>query len=402
MNLDNISGWKNINPFKKKAYAVKFYLAKQYARLIPAEKIIAITGTLGKSSAVALLHSILSAKMVLPSSHNPSLQNSIENFLTLADRVFKVSPKIEKAILELDPKTSSEVSNLKEFIKFNTLAITNFSELKESFPDESEKIAHAYEELINMLSDEGTLILNWEDAAVRRFGDKFKGSNVIYFGFDEKNCHVWASNIRVENYQTVFELNYGVERVEVRSNLLGRHQVIPVLIASSAAINLGFSLISIKKGIENLEALEGRMEVVTGINNSIIIDDTYDGDSKAFFEALKTINLLPARRRIVVLGEMLSDIKTSEKIHTLIAREIYTNKIDLVLLGGGQTKYIEAELSKLGFIPERMLSGLQNPAIVANLIKILGKGDVVLIKGHPNLRFSEIVKKISKAKNTRF
>jgi UDP-N-acetylmuramyl pentapeptide synthase len=85
-------------------------------------------------------------------------------------------------------------------------------------------------------------------------------------------------------------------------------------------------------------------------------------------------------------------------MHTLIAREIYSNKIDLVLLGSGQTKYIEAELTKLGFIPERMLSGLQNPAIVANLIKILGKGDVVLIKGHPNLRFSEIVKKVSKAK----
>lgn len=398
MKLENIQGWKNINPLKKKAYGVKFYMAKQYARLVPASKVIAITGTLGKSTAVSLLYSILSPKMVLPKAENPSLQNSIENFLTLADRVFKISPKIEKAILEIDPKTVQEVDNLKEFTKFQTLAITHFAELKESFPEESEKVASAYEELIRMLGDEGTLVLNWEDASVRRFGDKFHGSNIIFFGFDEKNCHVWASNPRIENYQTIFELNYGVERVEVRSNLLGYHQIIPILTAAAIAINLGFSLISIKKGIERLESLEGRMEVVTGLNNSIIVDDTYDGETKAFSEALETVNLLPARRRIVVLGEMQADIKTSEKIHTLVAREIYSNKIDLVLLGGGQTKYIEAELTKLGFIPERMLSGLQNPAIVANLIKILGKGDVVLIKGHPNLRFSEIVKKVSKAK----
>lgn len=398
MKLENIQGWKNVNPLKKSAYGVKLYLAKQYSRMVPASKVIAVTGTLGKSTTVSLLNSILSSKMKLPKVENPALQNSVENFLTLSDQVFKISPKINKAILELDPKTPNEVDNLQEFIKFKTLAITHFSELKDTFPEESEKVAAAYEELIRMLGDDGTLVLNWEDASVRRFGDKFSGTNVIFFGFDEKNCHVWASNPRIENYQTLFELNYGVERVEVRSNLLGYHQIIPILTAAAIAINLGFSLISIKKGIEKLDSLEGRMEVVTGLNNSIIVDDTYDGETKAFSEALETLNLLPARRRIVVLGEMSADYRTSEKMHTQIAREIYSNKIDLVLLGSGQTKYIEAELTKLGFIPERMLAGLQNPAIVANLIKILGKGDVALIKGHPNLRFSEIVKKVSKAK----
>jgi len=93
-----------------------------------------------------------------------------------------------------------------------------------------------------------------------------------------------------------------------------------------------------------------------------------------------------------------ADVKVSEKIHTQIAREIYSNKIDLVLLGSGQAKFIEEELAKLGFIPERMLSGLQNPAIVSNLVKILAKGDAVLLKGHPNLRLNEVVKRVSKSK----
>jgi UDP-N-acetylmuramoyl-tripeptide--D-alanyl-D-alanine ligase len=336
--------------------------------------------------------------MVLSKTPKPSLQTSLENFMDLSESVFKITPKVQKAILELDPKNAREVSSLRELIKFNCLVITHFSELKESFPDESEKVAEAFEELVRLLPEDGTLILNWEDSQVRRFADKFNGRGIVFFGFDEKNCHVWASNIRVENFQTVFELNYGVERVEVRSNLLGHHQIIPVLAAAAAAINLGLSLISVKKGIETVEALDGRMQVVTGLNNSIIIDDTYDGEIKGFSEGLKTINLIPARRRIVVLGEMSADIKTSEKVHTQIAREIYSNKIDLVLLGAGQARYVEEELGKLGFIPERMMSGLQNPGMVSNLLKILGKGDVVLIKGHPNLRFSEIVKKITKTR----
>lgn len=397
MKLESIQGWKNINAFKRQAYGLKFYMAKQYSKMIPSSKIIAVAGNLGKSTTVSLLSSILSQKFVLAKTQSPALQNSVENFLSLADAVFKITPKTQKAIIELDPKSHQEVDNLKEFVKFNCLVITNFSDLKESFPDESVKSGMALEELIKVLDSKGTLILNWEDASVRRFADKFTG-NVVFFGLEEKNCHVWASNIRIENFQTIFELNYGVERVEIRSNLLGAHQLPAMLAAAAAAINLDISLISVKKGIEKVVSLEGRMDVLNGVNGSIIVDDTYDGDTKGFFEALKTINLIPARRRIVVLGEMSADIKTSEKIHTLIAREIYSNKIDLVLLGSGQTKFIETELINLGFIPERMLASLQNPAIVSNLVKILGKGDIVLVKGHPNLRFSEVVKRVSKAK----
>lgn len=398
MKLEDITGWKNINPFKKQSYALKLYLAKQYSKLIPPSKIIAVTGTLGKTTTIYLLHSILSSKMVLPKLQEKGWQSPLDKFLELSSLVFKISPRVEKAVLELDPKNVKEVNGLKEFIKYNSLIITYFSDIKDSFPDESEKVADAFEELVKLLPEDGTLILNWEDSQVRRFADKFSGTGIVFFGFDEKNCHVWASNLRIENFQTVFELNYGVERVEVRSNLLGYHQVISMLAAATAAINLGFSLISVKKGIEKVESLTGRMQVISGLNNSIIIDDTYDGETKGFLEALGTINLIPARRRIVVLGEMSSDIKTSEKIHTLIAREIYSNKIDLVLLGSGRAKFVEEELGKLGFIPERMMSGLQNPAVVSNLIKILGKGDVVLIKGHPNLKYSEIVKKVTKAK----
>lgn len=399
MKLENIQGWKNVNPFKKRAYSLKLYLAKQYAKLVPSSKIVAVAGSLGKSTASGLLYSVLSSKMVLNKPKNPPLQSSLDNFLNLADSVFKVTPKVEKAILELGPVNIGEVDNLKEFVKFSSLLVTQFSDFKESFPDQAEKQSAALEELVRLLPQDGTLILNWEDPQVRRLSDRFDGKGgVVFFGLDEKNCHVWGSKIRIENFQTIFELNYGVERVEIRSNLLGHHQIIPMLAAAAAAINLGFSLISVKKGIEKVEALPGRMEVMMGLNNSVIVDDTYDGDVKAFMEALQTINLMPARRRIVVIGELEADVKVSEKIHTQIAREIYSNKIDLVLLGTGQAKYIEVELTKLGFIPERMLSGLQNPAIVSNLVKIIGKGDVVLIKGHPNLRFSEIVKRVSKAK----
>ena len=135
-----------------------------------------------------------------------------------------------------------------------------------------------------------------------------------------------------------------------------------------------------------------------GYNNALILNDTYNGVPLAVEEALDVLNQLPARRRIVVLGEMSSEGDNSEALHRELARRLYKDKVDLVLLGTGDARFVGEELISLGFIQERMLTNLQNPQIVSNLLKILAKGDLVLVKGAPSLRLDEVVKKITRDK----
>ena len=80
-----------------------------------------------------------------------------------------------------------------------------------------------------------------------------------------------------------------------------------------------------------------------------------------------------------------------------VARKIYKDRVDLVFLGGGSTQVIADELLSLGFIPERLETGLQNTQITSQLLKVLSKGDVVLIKGSKSSKLTEVVKKLSKA-----
>jgi UDP-N-acetylmuramoyl-tripeptide--D-alanyl-D-alanine ligase len=139
---------------------------------------------------------------------------------------------------------------------------------------------------------------------------------------------------------------------------------------------------------------EHRMEVFQGYNNSIIIDDSYNGSPISVEAALNTLAQISAKRRILVLGETKELGQYSEKLHRQIAQKIFQERVDFVFLGTGETKYIYEELLSLGFLPEKIETNLQNPQIVSKLLKVLSKGDVCLVKGSRSLRLDEVVSRV--------
>ncbi|MCR4306272.1 MAG: hypothetical protein NUV73_04280, partial [Candidatus Daviesbacteria bacterium] len=229
----------------------------------------------------------------------------------------------------------------------------------------------------------------------KKLAELCKGS-VLYFGTDPKNCTVWADNLKIENFQTTFELNHGVERVKVNFKPLGLHQIYPALAAAVLGIIHGIPLTKIKLALETVEPTEHRLQVLPGPNDSILLDDTYNSSPAAIDSAIDTLLAIPARRRILCLGEMRELGSFSEKLHRQVAQRIYKEKIDLVFLGQGDAQIIADELKSLGFWEERIESNLQNSQFVAKLLKTLDKNDVCLIKGSRAVRLDEVVRRITK------
>ncbi len=386
------SYWGNINPIKKRAHLLRFFLARQYAKLFSREMFVGVTGSVGKTITTAACKQVLLEKF-----NTISTLTNLDTILNIPITLLKIRPKIKKVILEMGVEYPGEMDFYLSMVKPATGVVTKISLQHSVFLGGLEDIAKEKGKLISQLPESGFAILNYDDPLVRKLAETTK-AQVIYYGIDSKNCHIWAGNIKINNFQTQFELNYGVERVEVRSNLLGVHQIYALLAASALGISQGLSLTTIKKGLEKVEPQEHRMQILDGFNNSLILDDTHNGAFNAIEEALETLNYLPARRRILVLGEMRELGEHSERLHRLLAQKIYKDKMDLVLLGKGNTKYIYDELMKLGFVQERIQTNLQNPQIVAKLLKILAKGDVVLLKGARLTRLDEVVQRITKVK----
>lgn len=376
--------------FKKPLHLLRISVAKQYAKLFPRSLFIAITGSVGKTTTANAAALVLSQKYkVIVTAPN------LDPILNIPITILKIKPSIKKVILEYGVEYPGEMDFYLSLVRPSTIIVTSISYQHSEFLGDLEDIAKEKGKLVEQLPPEGLAILNYDDLMVRKMAENTK-AQVIFYGKDQDHCQIWADKIKIEDFMTTFEINFGVERVKVAYSLLGEHQIYSALAAAALGLSEGISLISIKNALEKMRPQEHRLELLTGFNGSLILDDSYNGSPLSVEAAIDTLGSLPARRRIVVLGETKELGDFSENLHRKIAQKIYKERIDLVYLGTGATQFIASELKSLGFLPEKIESNLQNPQVVAKLLKILGKGDICLIKGSRSLRLDEVVKRITK------
>lgn len=352
---------------------------------------IGVTGSVGKTTCVKAATAVLSQKY-----RTISTQANLDPILNIPRTILNLNPKLQKVVLEMGVEYRGEMDFYLSLVRPRTVIVTKIYYSHSEHLGGIEDILNEKGKLVEQLPKEGTVILNWDDVYSRKLAEKCQGK-VVYFGKDPKNCLVWAGNITTENFRTTFELNFGVERVKVDYQLLGEHQIYPALAAAALGVMEGIPLTRIKKGLESLTAAEHRLQALDGPNGSVILDDTYNSSPVAVEAAIDALLEVPARRRVLVLGEMRELGVHSEDLHRQVARKIYKEKIDLVFLGQGETRFIADELKALGFWEEKMEANLQNSQLVSRLLKSLSKGDVCLIKGSRSLRLDEVVKRVTKA-----
>lgn len=379
-----------INSYKKPLHLLKIYLAKQYAKLYPQDTFIGVTGSVGKTTTTQALLAVLSQQF-----KTIATQPNLDPILNIPSTILKLKPSVKKVILEMGIEYPEEMDFYLQIVKPKMVVVTRISFAHSEFLGDLNQILEEKGKLVESIPKGGIVLLNYDDLNSRKLAQKCQGK-VYYFGLDSQNCTIWAGNIRIENLKTVFELNFGVERVQVRYHLLGEHQVYSALAAAAAGVVLGIPLTKIKIALESLEPFAHRCQVLTGSHGSIIIDDTYNSSPYAVEAAIDTLIKIPSKRKILVLGEMRELGTFSEKLHREIARKIYKEKIDYVFLGGGDTKFISDELNSLGFWEDRLESNLTNSQIVSGLLKVLEKGDVCLIKASRAVRLDEVVNRVVK------
>lgn len=397
MDITSHPIWDQITPYKtripvlkKPMHLLRIYLAKQYAKLYPREMFIGVTGSVGKTTCVQIAAAVLSQKF-----KTLTTRPNLDPVLNIPITLLKLNPTVKKVILEMGVEYKGEMDFYLSLIKPKTVIFTKISYAHNEYLGSINEILQEKGQLIESLGEEGVAVLNWDDINSKKLAARCKGS-IIYYGTDPKACTVWAGNIRIENFMTTFELNLGVERVKVNFKLLGSHQVYPALAATTLGVIYDIPLTKIKLALESIEPSEHRLEVLAGPNNAIVLDDTYNSSPAALDAAIDTLLQVPARRRILVLGEMKELGKYSDQLHRQVAQRIYKEKLDLVFLGLGDAQIIADELKSLGFWEERVDANLQNSQLVSKLLKILGKGDVCLIKGSRAIRLDEVVKRITK------
>ncbi len=331
---------------------MKINLAKFITKFYPKDIFIGISDD-GKSDTIPLCYKILSSKY-----KTLMIKNPID--------LLKFNPTVKRVIYK-----TSYLSHIKPRI----LVLSG----QNDFID---------------LQDNGSLILNWNDINNQKIPDSLK-NKIIFYGTDKNNCNVWIDNIKLENYKNSFELNFGVERVKINYSRLGKYQIFPCLAAATLGILEGFSLTQIKRVLESIPADEHNLQICSGPNDSVIIDDSFSSSLEEVESSIDILQEISGRRRIIVLGEVNCEGENKESVYQQIARRIYKEKLDLCLLGPGETNLSFEELKSLGFWEEKLEGNLQIPQIVSKLLNMLKKGDVCLIVSSKSTKFDEIIGRIT-------
>lgn len=374
----------------KPTHFLKSYLVRQYVKLYPKDIYIGVTGSVGKTTCVQFCKAILSQKFPTITT-----QPNLDYVLNFQNTLLRLRPKIKKVVLEMGMNFKGQMDFYLSLVQPKIVVVTKISNFNCENLGGLDEIIEEEIKCIRQIDEKGFAILNFDDPFCKKIAKECKGQ-VIYYGSDAQNCTIWAGNIKIEDFRTIFELNLGVERVKINLPLLGSHQIYPAMAAGLVGIVNNIPLTKIKLGLESVEALEHKLQTFLGPNNSIILDDTMNCSPADLDGAIDTLLQVSARRRILVLGEMPGLGKYSEDLHRQVAQKIYKEKIDLCFLGQGNAEIIANELRSLGFWEERLSANLQNSQIVSKLLKTLGKGDVVLIKGANAQRLDEVVKRIAK------
>ncbi len=168
---------------------------------------------------------------------------------------------------------------------------------------------------------------------------------------------------------------------------LGRSQVCAPAAAFAAAIALNSTPKEALKGLSGYEPPAGRGRVLTGIHSSVLIDDTYNASPAATEEILESLTLVDAKRRIVVLGDMLELGRYSVGEHERIGR-LASTVSDVVVGVGVRARALVEAARKEG--KGEVYEYPDSYAAVAGLTSLLKEGDLVLIKGSQSVRMERI------------
>ncbi|MFH1182831.1 MAG: UDP-N-acetylmuramoyl-tripeptide--D-alanyl-D-alanine ligase [Candidatus Moraniibacteriota bacterium] len=393
--------------------------------------IIGITGSVGKSSAKEAVYWVLKNRYRVRKSQS-NLNNQIGLPLTIISEIEPKGSLLRWAkVLALSLKLSFFRSRKYPRILILEMAVDRPKDMKyllsivnckigivsnvgithlEYFRDEKQ-ILKEKTRLLKQLPDNGLAIINYDDFQLRSFAKNLKKS-ILSFGF-RPGADVRATDLKIGYSPDLGEgvsLAQGISfRAHYKTiylplelpNVISKALVYPILAAVAVGVHMGMNLVEIASNLKNFRTLPGRMQLLRGKKGNLIVDDTYNSAPDSAKAALETLALVKSRKKTAILGDMLELGSQEEPAHKELAKQIFPVASKVILVGK-RTAITHKELRKLGFSKDKIFHFHLVTSLVKRLPNLVGKGEVILVKGSQGLRMEKVVEVLVPRKNWKY
>ena len=302
-------------------------------------------------------------------------------------------------LLEYGADRPGDIKRLAMVFKPHIAVITTVGDtpVHIEFFKNADSVAAEKANLVKVLTAVDYAILNHDDDRVLDMKSKTE-AHVVTYGFEE------GSTIRILDFKylntdegkptgVAFKIHEASKFVSVEiGGSLGKSQAYAAAAAAAIGMALGMNLIQISEALQQYHGPNGRLKILSGINGSTIIDDTYNASPASTRLALETLRDLPGLRKIAVLGDMLElgehTIPAHQNIGTLAA-----SCADILVCVGSRAKFI-ADSAANQMSKNNIFTFDVSTGAIKKVRELVEKGDLILIKGSQGMRMEKIVEEI--------
>ncbi len=351
-------------------------------------KIIAITGSAGKTSLKNLIKNLLENYGKTYSS-----PKSYNNHFGVPISLSNLSVDDKFGVFEVGMSKSGEIKNLTKLIKPHIGVITNIGEAHiENFKNLN-GIAKAKSEIIENIEHGGTIILNRDDNYFEFLAKiaNLKKLKIITFGKNKKS-NIWLRKIQKKNNILKIFINIKNKKIDFEIKDLNVHNVLASL-AVLYELNVDFKKVLSK--FKNLEPSKGRGKkyYIKRYNKKFkFIDESYNANPLSVRNAIRKLNLIKKKKfkKYLILGDMLELGSKSKKYHEDLSKVINNSDIDKIFITGKKTIFTYKHLSKAK--RGNILQNIED--IDLSLNKMISNNDYLMIKGSNATGLHDFSKKI--------
>ncbi len=361
------------------------YEIAKYKRSLYNIPVIAVTGSVGKTSTKDIIASVVSQKY-----KTLKTEGNNNNNIGLPLTILKLKDH-EALVVEMGMNHFGEISLLTNIAKPTLAVITNIGTSHIGNLGSRENILKAKLEILEGMKIPRVIINNDNDLLHNWYEENKEKIEIHTYGINNSS-DVIAEKIELGEEKSKFVAKTSSEKVNIDVPVGGEHFVYNALCGFMVGKVLGLTSKEIQNGISKFELTKKRMDIRALKNGATLINDSYNASYESMKASLKYLSNRTDLRKIAVLGDMLELGEFSKELHEKVGEEVANNNIDILICRGKFAKDIISKASKNRKTQCILLQN--NEEIVSKLKEILREGDVVLIKASNGMKFYEICQKL--------
>lgn len=307
-------------------------------------KVIAVTGSYGKTSTKNIITSLINEKFITvmtPKSYNTTLG---------VVKVIReeIKPYTEVFVCEMGASKKKDIEKICKIAKPDISVITSIGPQHLTTFKTMKNIVKTKFEIIRNAKENAIAVLNLDNQYIKNEIETNKISNeILTYSFEDENVNYTASNIKMSEEGSTFIINYNDNKIHIKTKLLGKYNIYNILCAVAIAKKMGITDEEIEKYIQKIKPVEHRLELKE-LGGIPALDDSFNSNPEGSKMAIEVLSMFENKYKVLVTSGMIGLGQKQDELNRKFGK--YASILDYVILvGKATTNMVEEGLKEMDF-----------------------------------------------------